>query len=295
MMPVAVSLLAAFGVYYLYTALGLGWRGLGIGPRLGAAPVGPRRHRGREWLAQAGLADVPVTEFAAVIVVLGLTGVLAGALVFASPLPAAILGLFAACAPLASYRRRRLLLRQKAQESWPRMIEEIRILTGSVGRSIPQALFEVGRGGPEELRPAFAAAQREWLLSTDFARTLAVLKARLADPTVDATCETLLIAHELGGSDLDHRLTALAEDRRLDSRERKDAHAKQAGARLARWFVLIVPMGMAGVGLTIGRGREAYATPLGQILVVVALGMIVACWIWASLIMRLPTEERVFQ
>ena len=67
------------------------------------------------------------------------------------------------------------------------MIEEIRILTGSRGRSIPQALFEVGRRGPVELRPAFAAAQREWLLSTDFDRTLKVLKDRLADPTAPAT------------------------------------------------------------------------------------------------------------
>ena len=29
-------------------------------------------------------------------------------------------------------------------------------------------------------------------------------------------------------------------------------------------------------------------------LIVVALLMIVACWVWASLIMRLPAEERVF-
>ena len=49
------------------------------------------------------------------------------------------------------------------------MIEEIRILTGSLGRSVPQALFEVGRRGPEELRPAFEAATRHWLVSTDFA------------------------------------------------------------------------------------------------------------------------------
>ena len=37
------------------------------------------------------------------------------------------------------------------------MIEEIRILTTSVGRSIPQALFDVGLRGPLELRPAFAS------------------------------------------------------------------------------------------------------------------------------------------
>ena len=83
------------------------------------------------------------------------------------------------------------------------MLEELRLLTGSVGRSIPQALFEVGRRAPAEWRPAFAAAEREWLLTTDFARTTALLKDRLADPTADVVCETLLVAHEVGGSDLE--------------------------------------------------------------------------------------------
>jgi tight adherence protein B len=291
---VVAALLAALGVFYLYTGLALGWPGTGFGPRVERVAAAPRRHRTREWLTQAGLADVPVAEFGAVIAALAVGGLLFGWLLFGGALPALVLGIFAGSVPVASYRRRRVAIRDHARESWPRMIEEIRILTSSAGRSIPQALFEVGRTGPPELRPAFDAAQREWLLSTDFPRTLAVLKTRLADSTVDATCETLLVAHELGGSDLDQRLGALAEDRRQDTHERKDARAKQAGARLARWFVLLVPLGMAAVGLTIGQGRDAYQTPLGQVLIVVALSLIVVCWVWASVIMRLPTDERVF-
>ena len=91
------------------------------------------------------------------------------------------------------------------------------------------------------MRPAFGAAQREWLLSTDFTRTIRVLKSGLADPTADAACETLLVAHEVGGTDLDRRLEALIDDRIQDTQGRKDARAQQAGARFARRFVLIVP------------------------------------------------------
>jgi tight adherence protein B len=58
-------------------------------------------------------------------------------------------------------------------------------------------------------------------------------------------------------------------------------------------FVLIVPFGMALAGTSVGNGRDAYQTPMGQLAVVVALTMIVACWLWAGLIMRLPDEERV--
>jgi len=292
-MGVVLSMMAAIGVFYIYSAVALQWRGIGFGPA--AVRIQDRRRHGRrDWLAQAGLGDTAPSEFVGVCGVLVILGALIGFVLFGGILPALVLGAFAGSLPVATYRHRRIARQQRAQQAWPRMIEEIRILTSSVGRSIPQALFEVGRNGPEELRGAFDAAHREWLLSTDFPRTLDVLKARLADPTADATCETLLIAHELGGSDLDHRLGALAEDRRLDTHDRKDARAKQAGARFARRFVLIVPFGMAMAGMSVGNGRAAYQTTMGQVAVVVALTMVVACWIWAGYVMRLPDEERVF-
>ncbi len=123
---------------------------------------------------------------------------------------------------------------------------------------------------------------------------MSVLKTRLADPTADATCETLLIAHELGGSDLDRRLSALIDDRVLDAQGRKDARAKQAGVRFARRFVLLVPLGMAFAGMSVGDGREAYRTASGQLLVLLGIGMVLACWLWSGQLMKLPEEQRVF-
>ena len=284
-------MLAATGVYLLYTELVLGRRGF----RTHLSPTRDRTRRwGREWLVQAGLDDVRPAEFAGVTLVLFAAGAALAFAVFGGALPALAVGGFAATFPLASSKARRTARRAAAQDAWPRMLEEIRIQTSALGRSIPQALFEVGRRGPTEMRPAFEAAQREWLISTDFERTLRVLKSRLADPTADATCETLLIAHELGGSDLDRRLEALIEDRVLDTQGRKDARAKQAGVRFARRFVLLVPLGMAFAGMSVGNGRSAYQTVEGQVLVAVGVAMVVACWLWAGRLMKLPEEERVF-
>ena len=227
-----LAVVAAYGVFLLYTALAFGWTGAGLGPAVRARRGS--RHRAREWLVRAGIDDVDVAQFAAVAAVLFAVGAAAAFALFGGLFPAAVAGMFAATAPVASARTRLARRRSEAREAWPRMIEEIRLRTGSLGRSIPQALLEVGRAGPEELRPAFAAAEREWLISTDFARTVAVLKARLGDATADAACETLLVAHEVGGSDLDRRLASLAEDRIQDLQGRKDARAKQAGVRLSK-------------------------------------------------------------
>ena len=292
MSAIAVAAIGAYGVYLLYTAVAFGWRGLGLSPR--RKRVLQRRKPVTEWLSQAGLEGVRPGEFISVMAVLFMVAGAATYALFGGLLPAFVAGCFGATAPAASYRTRRERIRAEAREAWPRLIEEMRLQTNSLGRSIPQALFDVGRRAPEELRPAFAAAEREWLISTDFEKTVAVLKERMADPTADAACETLLVAHEVGGSDIDKRLAALAEDRVQDLQGRKDARAKQAGVRFARRFVLIVPAGMALAGLSIGTGRDAYETPLGQLLVVAGLAVVLGCWMWAGRLLRLPAEERVF-
>ena len=293
MTAAAVAVVAAVGTYWIYTALSLGWRGLGFGPRVASRRLGPRRGVGA-WINQAELDGVDRKEFCAVVVLLAAISGVAAFAVFGGLAVAASVAAFAATFPVAGYRMRFRTRRQRAQEAWPQMIEEIRLQTTSLGRSVPQALLDVGRRGPVELRPAFEAAHTEWLLTTDLARTLRVLKDALADPTADMACETLLIAHELGGSDLDRRLHELAEDRRRDVQERKEARSRQAGARFARVFVLVVPAGMALAGMSIGNGRDAYRSAAGQVVVLVALGLVVACWLWARQVMRLPDPQRVF-
>lgn len=293
MTAVALALAAAYGVHLVWTALALGWAGVAPGPE---RPKGRRSQASMQrWLIQAGLDEVDPKEFAGVALTMALVAGLVAFGVFGSIGPALLAAAFAGTFPAATFRNRRRRRRERAQEAWPRMIEEIRILTGAVGRSIPQALFEAGRRGPVELHRAFDAAHREWLITTDFARTAAVLKARLADPTADATCETLLVAHEIGGADLDQRLEALADDRIADLQGRKDARAQQAGVRFARRFVLIVPFGMALAGMSVGNGRAAYQEPQGQLVVVIAMILVLACWAWAGRIMVIPNEERVFE
>ena len=83
-------------------------------------------------------------------------------------------------------------------------------------------------------------------------------------------------------------------DRRTDLRHRREAESRSAGARLARWFVLLVPAGMAFAGLNLGEGRDAYDSPAAQLATTIAVIMVAACWWWAARIMRVPTQRRVF-
>jgi tight adherence protein B len=216
------ALLAGYGAFLVYTAVACGWRGLGPRTLEGPRPV---RRSVRLRLDAAGLRNVDPMQLGAAMVVLSVIGAAGAFALFGGVLPALVTAGFAASFPLAGFRARYRRQLEASQGAWPRMLEELRLLTGSVGRSIPQALFEVGRRAPAELRPAFAVAEREWLLTMDFNRTAAVLKEQLADPTADVVCETLVVAHEVGGGGIDRRLAELIEDRILDAQGRPAVRA----------------------------------------------------------------------
>lgn len=291
MIPLILGLVAAYGVHLMYSSVAFGWKGAQPGP-----PVAERVDQDRvgDLVSALGLGDFDPRALVAAMAVLAMVGFAFGTLLFGGLIPALIIALFAATAPIGVARVRHERMVAHAHRAWPAIIEEIRLLTGTLGRSIPQATFEVGLRSHEGLRPAFELAHREWMISTDFSRSLDVLKNHLGHNTADIVAETLLTAHELGGGEVGNRLGALAQDRMTDQQHRRDAVARQAGVRFARWFTLIVPVGMALTGLSIGDGRAAYATPLGQALVAGALVMILVCWLWAGRIMRMPSEERVF-
>jgi tight adherence protein B len=286
-----MAIAAGYGVHLVYTSVVFGWHGVAPGP---ATVRRPRRPVIVDWLRQSGLGSLRPVEAGAVMTTLTGVGAVIGWSLFGGVLPPLAIGLAGAAAPVLAARGRRESRRATAREAWPRLIEELRIKTSTLGRSIPQALFDVGATAPDELRPAFERARREWLLSTDFERTLAVLRDDLADPTADVVCETLLVAHQTGGTEVDRTLQALIDDRIMDLQGRKDARSRQAGARFARSFTVLAPIGMALVGLSIGQGRKAYETATGQLLVLVGLAVMAGCWLWAGRIMRLPEERRVF-
>jgi tight adherence protein B len=215
--------------------------------------------------------------------------------VFGAVSASMLIGLLTLAAGPAVVAQRARHRQAVAHDAWPRMLEELRVRTGSLGRSIPQALFEVGARGPVELRPAFSAGHRVWMTTADFPRAVARLSAELDDATADAVLETLLVAHEIGTSGLDKRLESLVDDRGTDVANRKEARAKQAGVRFARRFVLFVPIGMALVGTQLSGGTGAYRTPLGQVLLSMAVLAVAGCWWIAGRLLVIPTERRVFQ
>lgn len=124
---VLASVLAGTGVWLIWSSL--------VEP----PPERPRR----------GLPSVHISaEAATAVVSAALVGGVVGWVLFAGVVPVVALFVFGATFPLSAIRRRDRQRRLEAAASWPGALEEIRMRTGSLGRSIPQALWEAGRHGP---------------------------------------------------------------------------------------------------------------------------------------------------
>jgi tight adherence protein B len=220
--------------------------------------------------------------FVAGTIVLGLSSTASVAVVF---------GVFGAAAPWILLRRKVLTRQKERRELWPYVIDD---LSSSIraGLSLPEAVAAVAERGPEPLRPAFSAFASEYRFSGSFATSLDRLADELADPVADRVIEALLLARDVGGTDVGRLLRGLGQALREDSRSRGEIEAKQSwtinGARLAvaaPWAVLLLLA-------THGGSIKVYDKPGGLIVLAFGGGLSLVAYGLMRRIGRLPSERR---
>lgn len=275
--------------------LGLGllliWRSGPRAPARAAARPGwlPRR---ADLLHQAGLDGVGVVHLLAAQVGCALVAALAVLLLTRTLVVAACFGVFGFLAlPVLLHRMRRR--RQLAlRDVWPEAIDNLSSAVRA-GLSLPEGLSALATRGPAELRPAFARFGASYRASGRFAECLDRLADDLADPVGDRICETMRMAHDVGGSDLGAVLRTLSELLRSDARIRAELETRQGwivnAARLAvaaPWAVLLL-LGARSNTLA------GYDSGGGVLLLAIGAAVCVVAYRLMLRIGRLPQEERV--
>jgi tight adherence protein B len=276
--------------------------GLGVGVGLLlvywslVSPRAPRRRSDASWLRLLlGRAGVGSASPAGVVAVCLGSAFLAGVTVQAVsgtwPVSVAFT-LWAGYLPIAFLTGRARRRQRELAEVWPEAVDNLASAVRA-GLSLPEALAQLARRGPEPLRPAFEAFAIDYQVTGRFGESLDALKHRLADPVGDRVVEGLRVAREVGGGDLGRLLRSLSVYLREDARTRSELESRQAwavnGARLAvaaPWLVLLL----------LSFQREViirYASPAG-VVVLVAGG--VCCLVAYRVMMRigrLPQERRI--
>ena len=252
-------------------------------PRRTARNVGRDRFgldvtRSQFWISSLAAGS---TAFVLVYALTGLPAV--------SVVPAVVVAML----PKAYYARRKGRRIAEVQEAWP---DGLRDLVSSIrsGSSLPAALEDLGRFGPEPLRSVFGAFA-VYSRSLGVIPALEMVRSDLADPTSDRVIEVLILAHQRGGSVVPEILfdLAVATTRDVWTMEqiRGEALEQKINSRVVfvlPWLVLVV------MTMRSGAFRDFYSTSVGVLVVVVCgvlslVGMAIASRIGAQ-----PEEPRVF-
>jgi tight adherence protein B len=251
-----------------------------------------RDARLRDLLDRAGLVGTSVAGFAAVCAATALV-VLLVVQVISRTLPVALVfAVMAGYLPLAAVQSRVRRRQRELAEVWPEAVDNLASAVRA-GLSLAEALSQLGRRGPEPLRPAFVAFATDYQVTGRFGESLDRLKVRLSDPVGDRVVEGLRIAREVGGGELGSLLRNLSTYLREDARTRSELESRQAwtvnGARLAvaaPWLVLLM----------LSFQREVitrYASPAGVVVLVAGAALCLVAYRLMVRIGRLPAERRV--
>lgn len=248
----------------------------------------------RDDLIKVGLDSVPPAAVPALSAGLGVVVAAALWAVSSAVVPSLTIGVVLAALPvpvLASAARRRTTA---MREVWPEAVDHINSAVRA-GLSLPEALVQLSRKGPEELRPSFAEFALDYQASGDFASCLDRLKIRLADPVGDRIVEALRITRDVGGTDLGGLLRTLAAFLREDSRTRAELEARQSWTVNAARLALGAPWIVLGLMATRPEAAQAYDSAIGLVVIMVGAGVSLLAYRVMLLIARLPQDERVLR
>ena len=286
-MTLLISLLAAVATYLLVTGLTRTTSptrrtrtvrrnarpSLDVRLRQAGVTLSPSRYR----------ATVAASIVGTFLVGYGLTGTLALGVI-----PAAVVGF----APRAYYRRRQRKALTARMAAWPEAIRDV-LSHLTVGSTLHAALVQLGRSGPEPLRPVW----RRYAVNASVLEVPAALdeaRAELADPVSDRVVEAFAAAHERGQSVVVDVLRTLADDVTKDLQLNEQIVTNQTEVRAQAVVAALLPFFVLAVLVSTNDGfREFYRTTAGFVVICLGAAMAFLGWKLISALGRLPAEPRV--
>ena len=196
------------------------------------------RHRSaRGWLTQTPKQIISAVALFGV-------GLVLGAAIFGSYVIAAPFAFFLAATPSFKAGANRRHAANAITQAWPDAIDHLSSAIRA-GLNLSESLTAIGLRGPAPLRPIFIALGNDLASGTSLERALVQFCAECNDPIADQLVETILIAHEVGGSEIGRLLRTFSQFLRLEIQTRDEIRVRQGwvvnGARIAAaapWILL---------------------------------------------------------
>lgn len=253
---------------------------------------GTRRSRGlRARLDRAGRSHTRVTAFVLFSVAAGI-GAGLSVLALTSTLSVSLLVAAATCllptwalGPAAQKRLR------ERRSRWPDAVDHLR---SGVRAGVPlsEALAELGRTGPEQLRGPFQAYAADLRVGRNVDEALERLKQEIADPVGDRLVAAVRLTREVGGADVGATLATLSGFLRAEIATRGELEARQSWTVNAARLAVVAPWLLLVILCLEPRVADVYDSVAGTFVLVLGVGIATLSYALMIRAARLPDAGR---
>jgi tight adherence protein B len=186
----------------------------------------------------------------------------------------------------------KIVRRSVVQVQWPELVDDL--ASGvRAGLSLPQAMAALVAQVPPEVRPALEQMVASYRANGDFATAMLQFAETVNDPAADHFVAALVLANDLGGSDLGSLLRVLSENLRIEASLAGEIKARQSwtvnGAKLA----IAAPWLTVGVLSTRADARATYFSTGGIKLLEICFLISVAAYWLMKRIGQMPRAPRL--
>ncbi|WP_291277827.1 type II secretion system F family protein [Galactobacter sp.] len=254
-------------------------------------PSRRRRSGIRNRLDRAGYARTRVATFLLISVAVALgVGLMVLALTSTVSV-SALAGLAAGLIPtwaLGPAAQRRTRARRSR---WPDAVDHLR---SGVRAGVPlsEALAELGRTGPEQLRAPFRAYAADLRVGRNVDEALARLKQQIADPVGDRLVAAVRLTREVGGADVGATLATLSSFLRADIATRGELEARQSWTVNAARLAVVAPWLLLIILCLEPRVAEVYDSVAGAVVLLLGVGIAALSYVLMIRASKLPDAGR---
>lgn len=200
----------------------------------------------------------------------------------------------ASVVPLRIARQQEMRRKKVIDKAWPQAIDYL-ISSLHSGRSISESLLDLHQQGPQELREVFLRISSGLRRSENLEEVLHREMLILDSATADQVFTALIIAKEFGGRDVSNTLRLLATFLRDDSQIREEIETRYGWVKNSAFLGASAPWLLLALLSLQPATRDAYATPVGKLVLIFAVIATGVAFIWMDHLARLPSPARPFK
>lgn len=198
------------------------------------------------------------------------------------------LGIFVAGLSLVRTHNTALKRHKELQTYWPILLDQTRSAMISSRRALQYVIFNQTYIGSQFLNELIQFGKKEFETSGSLENSLMKILEKAHDPCTSEVCYSLIESSGSSTNQAESQLNSIISSISARNELAEESDSKLAGVKMARLFIILIPAGMALVGLAFSGSASVFETHSALAQELAAFLILITCWLASNLLMKFP-------